>query len=107
MNGRVTPDGRGFTIDKSLAWTISTALLIGGIWLGSEVLGTKRVVQDLSAGLASQADDRAQYRRDTDARLRSLETDRAADSRDLANALNLLTRIDQRLERIEQRTSTP
>ena len=103
MNGRVTPDGRGFTIDKSLAYTICAGILVGGMWLGSEVVGTKNVVNDLRQGLASQADDRAQYRRDTDVRIRSLETDRAGDRRDLANALNLLERIDARLERLEER----
>ena len=102
----MTPDGRGFTVDKSLAYTICAGILLGGMWLGSEVIGTKNVVTDLRSGLEAQSLDRDQYRRETDLRIRTLETARAGNDERLANALQLLERIDQRLERIEER-STP
>jgi hypothetical protein len=105
MNGRVTPDGRGFTVDKSLAYTICVGILMGGMWLGSEVIGTKRAVAELTDGLRAQAEDRTAYRRETDLRIRSLETARAGNDERLSNALDLLERIDARLERIEERAT--
>lgn len=101
---RITNDDRGITINKSLAWSLASAFLLGGLWLGTEVMGTKQMVIDIRAAQIISKSDETEYRRDVDARLRLLEQSRAGDSRDLTNAINLLTRIDARLERIEQVT---
>lgn len=100
---RINNDERGITLNKPFAYSVACGLLVGGLWLGSEVVGTKRMVEDLRDAQTAQNEDRAQYRRDVDARLRLLETSRASDDQRLTNALNLLTRIDQRLERLENR----
>jgi hypothetical protein len=114
MIAKVTPDGRGISLDKSLAWTMVASLVAAGFWFGTELGNIKR---DLAAAKETQAAfqvewaaaaaDRALYRRETDVRLRSLERDRAADDQRLSSALQLLERIDQRLERIEQQSRSP
>ena len=104
MNGpRINDDDRGITLNKPFAYAIALGLLSGGLWLGTEVVGTKRMVEDLRDAQTAQNEDRQSYRRDVDQRLRALETSRAGDDQRLTNALNLLTRIDQRLERLEER----
>lgn len=111
MNVRATSDGRGITLDKSLAWSVLTLIIGVSFWFGTELSGIKRDLATaketqalFQADWQAQASDRALYRRETDVRLRSLERDRAADDQRLTSALQLLERIDQRLERIEQRS---
>jgi hypothetical protein len=111
MIARVTPDGRGISLDKSLAWTMLGGLLVVGFWFGTELSGiksdlaaAKETQAEFQAEWAAQAADRALYRRETDVRLRSLERDRAVDDQRLTSALQLLERIDARLERIEQQS---
>jgi hypothetical protein len=108
MIARLTQDGKGFTIDGSLAWTMVSGLIVVAFWFGSELQDIKRSLvasqeanKAFSAAWEAQVADVADYRRDTDVRLRALEAARAGNDERLTNALNLLTRIDARLERIE------
>ena len=109
MNGRVAPGGRAFTLDKGLAWTIGSALIVLAFWFGvqlSDIRGhltrTEAAQEDLRAVWDAQAADRQRYRAEVEQRLRTLELARAGNDERLGNALSLLTRIDARLERIEQ-----
>lgn len=60
-------------------------------------------VSMLQEALDEQDAERGVYRRDIDARLRVVENQRISDRQDLSNALALWTRIDARLERLEER----
>jgi hypothetical protein len=85
MNGpRITNEDRGITLNKQLAWVITVGLICAGLWLGSEVVGTKNMVLDIRASQIRQDEDRAQYRRDVDQRLRALENARATDGSELS-----------------------
>lgn len=73
---RIENSERGITLNKSLAYTISVGILIGGMWLGSEVVGTKRMVQDLRDAQRDEAAALANSSREFEARLRALEGNR-------------------------------
>ena len=107
MNGpKITNDERGFTVNKTGAMIALIVSLIPAVVIYTRVSNDFALLQasvaEIRAGQQLQVEDRERYRTGVDARLRSLETDRAGDRRDLAHALNLLTRIDARLERIER-----
>jgi hypothetical protein len=103
MNVSRTPDRKGFTIDASLAWTILVVIVGASFWFGNELAGVKNAIGEAKTAQQELAADR----RETDLRIRGLEQLRVGDARDLANMAALLQRIDQRLERIEQRGTTP
>lgn len=75
---------RGITLNKSLAWTIATALLAGGIWVGVQVTSAKQGISTLAD---RQAEDRAEIR---------------ANSQQIVNMRSQNARVDQRLTGIEQ-----
>ena len=112
MNQLVEKQGDGVKINLALALALAgwMASIVGlGFWFGQQLQGINGRLDSVEASQASlraafdlQTADRAQYRRDTDTRLRVIENTQTGDRRDLANALQLLTRIDARLERIEQ-----
>ncbi len=74
---------RGITLNKSLAWTILTGVLAGGIWIGVQVTGAKEGIIALES---RQTEDRADIRSNTSA----INTLRQSNAR-----------IDQRLTNIE------
>lgn len=84
---------RGITLAKPLAWTILTALIIGGIWIGAQVRSLEEVV-------------RRQER--SEARLTALETRQTASEREAAVVstrmdaiLRVALRTDARVARME------
>lgn len=75
---------RGITLNKSLAWTIMTALLAGGIWVGVQVTSAREGIDTLSQ---RQAEDRADIR---------------ANTAEISTLRSMNARVDQRLTSIEQ-----
>lgn len=71
---------RGITLNKQLAWTIGTAIVIGGFWIGSTVTGlqttTARFSSDLVESRAAISADIASEKQAAvvlEARVRNLE----------------------------------
>ncbi|OOY16709.1 hypothetical protein [Thioclava sp. DLFJ4-1] len=95
---RIENSERGITLNKSLAWTILTALIAGGFWVGSQVTALQSITQDNKARSADQSAEITVINN----RLRSIETQQARSDEKFSNILGYLTRIDARLERIEQ-----
>lgn len=75
---------RGITLNKSLAWTILTALVVGGIWVGQQVGETASSVRMLS--------DRSTEDR------RSIQANATA----ISNLRSSNARIDEKLLNIER-----
>jgi uncharacterized protein YlxW (UPF0749 family) len=75
---------RGVTLNKTLAWSMLTALVAGGVWIGTVVTDAKNGVEVLTS---RQSEDRQDISRN-------------------ANAISTLqsgaARLDQRLISIEQ-----
>lgn len=82
MNGpRINNDDRGITINKQLAWAMILGLVGAGIWLGTETASTKSMIQSLADQQTQRHAETLSQRRETDSRLRALESSRAtADS---------------------------
>lgn len=87
----------GLVISRSLAWTILTALIAAGVWIGFQV-------QHLS-GVAHEV-------RRQDGRIAALEMRVTTSERELAvtaarlgEMLRILERVDDRVARMEQRSS--
>lgn len=82
---------RGVTLNKSLAWAIICGLIGAGLWVGLQVQAATSGIQNLSDSIAEikadattqQAVER-QRRTEVDARLRVLETTRAADATEIS-----------------------
>lgn len=89
---------RGITLNKGLAWTMLVGLLGGGYWVGttiSDMSGNLRSTGAVLEHLSLEGSDRER-------RIRTLENSLSrADERQNANGA-LLSRIDGRLERLEQ-----
>ena len=75
---------RGITLNKSLAWTMATALVAGGIWVGVQITSTKEGIQVLSQ---RQAEDRLEIRHNA-AQINTMRSQSA--------------RLDQKITNIEQ-----
>lgn len=43
---------RGITLNKQLAWTILSALVVGGMWIGSTVTGLQGSTRNLSEAIS-------------------------------------------------------
>lgn len=68
---------RGITLNKGLAWTIASALVIGGLWVGTTVTSLQSATASLNATLIDMKSDFAVAdQKDTaiENRIRSLET---------------------------------
>ncbi len=89
---------RGITLNKPLAWSIATALVVGGIYFGTTVTTLEQSLQSLDDRVIVQRN--ASEARET--RLRALENNLSKSEERVANILSLLSRIDARLERIER-----
>jgi len=74
---------RGITINKTLAWTMLTSLLLGGFWIGVQVTAASSGIQGLTE---RQSEDRG-----------AIEVNRSA----INNLRSSSARIDQRLSGIE------
>lgn len=75
---------RGITINKSLAWTVVTAVLAGGIWIGIEINAARQGIEALTV---RQSEDRADIRENT---------------KEIVTLRSSGARVDQRLMAIEQ-----
>lgn len=75
---------RGITINKSLAWTVFTAVLAGGIWIGIEINAARQGIEALTL---RQSEDRADIRENT---------------KEIVTLRSSGARVDQRLMAIEQ-----
>lgn len=78
---------RGITLDKKLAWTIGVALLVGGIWIGTQLTSLDNTMGQLAT---RQDEDRRDIRANT-ADIVAIRTQNA--------------RVEQRLDGIEATTS--
>ena len=82
---------RGITLNKSLAWTLASALVFGGMWVGTNVTqlasSTEALTSDLVRTEAAIASDRAAASA-VEARVRALE--------------NLTTRQDARFDALSR-----
>lgn len=84
MNGpRITNEDRGVTINKSLAWTMIAGLIGAGLWLGTELSGTKTALISLASEQSQRHAETIQYRRDAEQRFRALEMSRATDGSEI------------------------
>jgi len=85
---------RGITLNKSLAWTIGSALLVGGIWIGVELTtlaGKIDKLTELYNGVVTrQTEDREGIRQN---------------ARDIVTMQTQNARIEQRLTGIEATTN--
>lgn len=88
---RIENSDRGITLNKSLAWSILGSLVGAGIFIGMNL-----------AGLEKTSDDNKTLSRANEIRIRAIETQQARQDEKFNNILGYLTRIDARLERIEQ-----
>lgn len=95
---RIENSERGITLNKSLAWTILVALLGGGFWVGSSVTSLQSITDENKDKISKQTDEITSI----NTRLRSIENQQARADERFSNILGYLTRIDARLERIEQ-----
>jgi hypothetical protein len=75
---------RGITLNKSLAWTMATGLILVGLWVGIQVTELKSAVQELGV---RQSEDRSEIRANAAAIVQIQRTE---------------ARVDQRLLTIEQ-----
>lgn len=91
MNGpRIENSDRGFTVSKSLGWTMAVGLISAGLYLGGQLQGTHKQ-QEMVLVKLGEIEDRQQgnqarsesARAGLDARLRAVETTRAADNAEI------------------------
>lgn len=107
-NPRINNDDRGITLNKSLAWTMVVGLVAAGLWLGTETASTRGMVENLSLQQSERHAETLAQRRETDVRLRALETSRATQDseltalrRDLTDFRSELREAVQLLRRIQ------
>lgn len=86
---RIENSERGLTITKSLAWTIITAMAVGGFWFGAQITTIKGDLDALN-GVNSTA---TAARADIEARLRVVEFSDIATRRDLKAVTDSITEI--------------
>jgi hypothetical protein len=92
MSGKMIENSdRGITLNKSLAWTISVTFLAGAFWVGVQVTNATNGIETLGVSLKDMRSDatmRQEVERqrsiEVDARLRALETTRAADANEIS-----------------------
>jgi len=77
MRPRIENSDRGITMNKSLAWTVLTALVAGGFWVGSSV-----------TALQSTSGDNKTLSRSNEIRIRSLESSGSRQDAMLSNLVN-------------------
>ena len=64
---------RGITLNKSLAWTVSVALVFTGLWVGTTVTGLTNQVQAVASNTEQRMTEAASQRAAMEARIRILE----------------------------------
>lgn len=84
---KIEASERGITINKALAWTIVTGLVLGGVWVGTTVATTAGKIDNLATQITALNSDAS----DREIRLRSLE---AANVGASVQATNTERRID-------------
>lgn len=97
---------RGITLTKSLAWTVLVGIFGGGLWLGVQIATLSTQIEALTSTVSIQSDrlEAAESRAEALSRRVSLgEANQARSDERYSSILSYLTRIDTRLERIEQR----
>lgn len=108
MNGpRIQQDERGITVNKSLAWTMVVGLISAGLFLGNLTASTQAAVESLAEVQTQRHTETLTFRRDTETRIRILESARSAtDSentgmrRDIQEIKTLLRAIEQSIARV-------
>ncbi|PZQ99215.1 MAG: hypothetical protein DI533_00465 [Cereibacter sphaeroides] len=51
MTQMIENSDRGITLNKGLAWTLATGLLVGGLWVGNTVTGLQSAAGQLTSAL--------------------------------------------------------
>ena len=95
---RIQNDERGITLNKTLAWTILSTLLAGAFWLGVTLNGVAAKIEAVAESQQMTQREAAEVR----ARVSALERSEARGDARLESILQLLARIDTRLDRLEQ-----
>lgn len=88
---------RGITLNKSLAWTIATAIIGAGLYLG---IAMGNVTTSLEH-MGRLSDSAKEVHRRLDERIGALEQSKARDDERFVSILSFMSKIDSRLERIE------
>lgn len=91
---------RGLTINKSLAWTIVSALVLAGVWVGIQTATMASGIEDLKEDLDKavvQAATEADKRDRLAARVRALEAKSAARDASYAHLSRSLSDLQQQL----------
>lgn len=95
---QIETSDRGITITKSLAWTLATGLIAGGIWLGSNVASLITKMDEFSAVAYSAALER----KEVEVRVRGLEVRDARAQEQYLSILAILSRIDNKFTQLEK-----
>ena len=100
---------RGLTLTRNLAWTIASALVAAGLWVGMQVatlrgdtLQLTRAIDTLRAELSAEITASEAREGALAARVRANETSLARQDERLSLILSAINKIDTRLERMER-----
>ena len=97
MTQRIENSDRGVTLNKSLAWTMAVGLITASLFTGIQMASVTSKLDEVS-----RIGDRAAHdRRQIEIRVRSLEQSKARDDERFTSILTFMSKIDSRLERIE------
>ena len=100
---RIESDERGFTITKSLAWAMIVGLVGSAYWFGTEMSQLRTTVASLQNNNTSFRDEVRREIVALDSRLRAVERSDAQLSQIVRNQTQLLERIDERFEGLDNR----
>lgn len=103
LTPRIQSDERGITLNKSLAWTIVVAMILGGMWVGARDADTKaRLIT-----LETMTRDRAAQISNLDGRIRPLENQSEVVRSQLIEIGRGIERIEQQLNDAKKAAATP
>jgi hypothetical protein len=104
MNQMIENSDRGITLNKGLAWTVASALVCAGLWVGTEVATLRTEARNLTQVINAMRLDLNASDAEASAlanRVRANETGLARQDERFSLILSSLNKIDGRLERLE------
>jgi hypothetical protein len=104
MNQMIENSDRGITLNKGLAWTVASALVCAGLWVGTEVATLRTEARNLTQVINAMRLDLTASDAEASAlanRVRANETGLARQDERFSLILSSLNKIDGRLERLE------
>jgi len=100
---RIDSDERGFTITKSLAWTMIVALITAALWFGVKLGQVETKLDTLQNQRESFSTEIRREMLTMDTRLRTVERSDAQISQLVRTQTSILERIDSRLTELSRR----